>query len=59
MKIVLNLTYVHETQPGEKTALNFPIFLKISTCQMFGYPGLDAGLNASQFGRDIAFLIEG
>ena len=29
------------------------IFLKISTHQLFGYPGLDAGLNTSQFGGDI------
>ena len=27
----------------------------MSTHQMFGYPGLDAGLIASRFGGDIAF----
>ena len=42
-------------QPGKKTAGNFPNFLKMSTHQMFGYPGLDAGLNTSRFGGDIAF----
>ena len=55
MKIFVNFTYPHKTQPGQKTAGNFQNFLKISTHQMFGYPDLDAGLNTSQFGRDIAF----
>ena len=39
----------------KNTAGNFPNFLKISTHQMFRYPGLDAGLNTSRFGADIAF----
>ena len=43
MKIFLNFTYLHKTQPGQKTVGNFPNFLKISARQMFGYPGLDAG----------------
>ena len=55
VKIFLNFTYLHKTQPGQKTAGNFRIFLKPSTHQMFGYPGLDAGLNTSRFGGDIAF----
>ena len=53
--IFLNFTYLHKTQPTQKTAGNFPNFLKISTHQMFGYPDLDAGLNTSRFGGDIAF----
>ena len=51
----LNFTYLHKTQPEQKTAGNFPNFLKISTHQMFGHPDLDAGLNTSQFGGDITF----
>ena len=54
MNIFLNFTYLHKTQPGQKLAGNFPN-LKISTHQMFGYPGLAAGLNTSRFGGDIAF----
>ena len=46
----LNFTYLHKTHPGQNTVSNFPNFLKKSTCQMFGYPGLDAGLNTSRFG---------
>ena len=49
MKIFLNFTYLHKTQPGQKTAGNFPYFLKESIRQMFGYPDLDAGLNTSWF----------
>ena len=52
VQIFLNFTYLHKTKPGQKTAGNFPNFLKISTHQMFGYPDLDAGLNTSQFGGD-------
>ena len=33
------------------------MFWKVSTCQIFGYPGLDAGLNTSPFGGHIAFPI--
>ena len=55
MKSFLNFNYLHKTQPGQKTAGNLPIFLKISTHQMFAYPDLDAGLNTSRFGGDIAF----
>ena len=54
-KVFLNFTYLHKTQPGQKLQEISPIFLKISTHQMFGYPGLDAGLNTSRFGGDIAF----
>ena len=57
VKIFLNCTYCHKTQPGQKTIENFLKFLKISTRQVFGYPCLDAGLNTSRFGGDIAFLI--
>ena len=57
VKIFLNSTNLHKTQPGQKTAGTFPNFLKISTHLMFGYPDLDAGLNTSQFGGDIAFSI--
>ena len=55
VKIFLNFTYLHKTPPGQKTAGNFPNFLKTSTHQMFWYPGLDAGLNSSRFGGDLAF----
>ena len=34
------------------------IFLKVYTRQMFGYPGLDAGLNTPLFGGDIAFSVD-
>ena len=44
VKIFLNFTCLHKTQPVQKTAGNFPYFLKKSTRQMFEYPGLDAGL---------------
>ena len=47
VKIFIDFTYLRKTQPGQKTAGNFPeiprIFLKISTHQMFGYPAWDAG----------------
>ena len=55
VKIFLNFTYLHKTQPGQKTAGNFPDFLKESIRQMFGYPDLDAGLNTSRFLKVIAF----
>ena len=42
-------------QPGQKNHEISRIFLQISTQQLFGYPGLDAGLNTSLFGGDIAF----
>ena len=58
VKIFLNFTNLHKTQPGQKTHGTFPNFLKISTHHMFGYPDLDAGLNTSQFGGDIAFSIK-
>ena len=54
MKVSLNFTYLHKTQPGQKTAGNFPNFLKMQTHHMFAYRGLDAGLNTSQVGGDIA-----
>ena len=58
MKIFPNFTYPHKTQPGQETAGNFPnFFFKKSTRVMFGYPGLDAGLNTPQFDGDIAFPI--
>ena len=49
VKIFLNFIYPYKTQPGQKTAGNFPNFLKESTRQMFGYPDLDAGLSISWF----------
>ena len=49
---------LHKTQPGQKLLEISRFFFKMSIHQMFGYPGLDAGLNASQFGGDIAFSIE-
>ena len=55
MKIFLNFTYLHKTQPGQKTAGNFPDILKESIRQMFGYRDLDAGLNTSRFLKVIAF----
>ena len=55
MKIFLNFTYPDKTQPGQKTAGNFPNFVKESTRQMFGYPYLDAGLNISWFLGVMAF----
>ena len=55
VKIFLNFTYPHKTQPGKKPQEISRIFLKMSTHQMFGYPGLDASLNTSRFGGDIAF----
>ena len=55
VKITLNFTYLHKMRPGQKTAGNFPTFLKISTRQMFGYPDLDVGLNVSWFLGVMAF----
>ena len=58
VKIFLNFlpTFIKRNQ--DKKLLEFSqIFLKISTHHMFGYPDLDAGLNTSQFGGDIAFSI--
>ena len=43
----LEETSRRRVQPGQKTTGNFPNFLKESTCQMFGYPDWDAGLNTS------------
>ena len=54
MKIFFNFTYLHKTQPGQKIAGNFPNFFE-DIYQIFGYPDLDAGLNTSRFGGDIAF----
>ena len=54
MKIFLNFTYLHKTQPGQKAAGNFLNFFKTTTHQ-FCYPELDAFLNISRFGGDIAF----
>ena len=42
VKVFLNFTYVHKTQPGQLPEI-FRIILKISTRQMFGCPGLDQG----------------
>ena len=47
-------TFIKRNQ-DKKTAGIFPNFLKTSTHQMFGYPGLDTGFNTSWFGGDIAF----
>ena len=55
VKIFLNFTYLHKTQPGQKLLEISRIFLKISTHQMFGYPDLDAGLNISWFLGVMAF----
>ena len=51
----LNFTYPHKTQPGQKTAGNFPNFFEESTHQMFGYPDLDAGLNI----RPLSIVVKG
>ena len=48
VKIFLNFTYVHKTQPGQKNCLKFSEFFEdiySPARQMFGYPGLDAGLD--------------
>ena len=55
MKIFLNFNYLHKTQPGQKTAGNFPIFFEDIYSPDVWYPDLDAGLNTSRFGGDIAF----
>ena len=57
VKIFLNFTYHHKTQPGQKTAGNFLNFFEDIYCtqQLFRYPGLDAALHTSQFGGDILF----
>ena len=49
-------TFIKRNQDKKLLEL-YQIFLKISTHHMFGYPDLDAGLNTSQFGGDIAFSI--
>ena len=49
VNIFLNFTYPHKTQPGQKTACNFPNFLKKSTLRTFGHSSLDAGQNISRF----------
>ena len=49
MKIFLNFTFLLKTQLGQKTAWNFPNFLKKSSRQMLGYPSLVTGLNISWF----------
>ena len=50
-------TQLHKMQPGPKLHEISQIVLKISTHQTFWYQGLDASLNALQFGGDVAFLI--
>ena len=55
VKIFLNFTYLHKTQPGQKLLEISRIFLKESIRQLFGYPDLDAGLNTSRFLKVIAF----
>ena len=61
VKIFLNFTNLHKTQPGQKTVGTFPNFMEDiyapDVWVPFGYPDLDAGLNTSQFGGDIAFSI--
>ena len=46
-------TFIKHNQ-GKKLEKISQMFLKISTQKMFGYPGLDACLNTSRFGGDIA-----
>ena len=48
-------TFIKRNQDKKRKEIS-RIFFKISTHQMFGYPRLDAGLNTSQFGGDIAFF---
>ena len=48
------LTFIKRNQDKKLLEIS-RIFLKISTHQMFGYPDLDAGLNTSRFGGDMAF----
>ena len=55
MKIFLNFTYPHKTQPEQKLLEISRIFLKESTRQMVGYPDLGAGLNISWFLGVMAF----
>ena len=43
VKIFLNFTYLHKRNNDKKLQEISRIFLKMSTHQMFGYPGLDAG----------------
>ena len=60
MKIFINFSYLYKTQPGQKTAGNFPIFFEdiyLPDPGDPGYPGLDAALKTSRFGGDIAFPI--
>ena len=47
-------TFIKRNQDKKLLELS-QIFLKMSTHHMFEYPDLDAGLNTSQFGGDIAF----
>ena len=48
-KIFLIFTYLHKTELGQKLLEIFRIFLKKSTLHTFGYTGLDARQNISQF----------
>ena len=51
VKFSLNFTYLHKTQPGQNTAGNLSDFEEIL---VFGYPGLDSGLNISWFPEVLA-----
>ena len=55
VKILLNFTYLHKRNQDKNLLGISRIFLKISTRQMFSYPGLNASLNTSRFGGDMAF----
>ena len=55
VKIFPTLPTLIKRNEDKKMLGTSQIFLKISTHYMFGYPGLDASLNTSLFGGDIAF----
>ena len=49
MKIFLNFTYPHKTQPGKIMLQISRIFLKKSTFHTLGHSSLDASQNISRF----------
>ena len=55
MKFFSSLPTLIKRNQNKKLQEISRIFLKMFSHQMFGYPGLDAGLNTSRFAGDIAF----
>ena len=49
VKIFLNFTYPHKTQPGQTLLEISQTFLKKSTLHTFGHSSLDDGQNISRF----------